>query len=202
MTMTPRPDDELVRILGAAGIARPAIDAVLRIDVLLQTWRRRIGRRELAHIALADLAIDIDLAGLDVLLAIEGPSGAFDEATEGEVTVGTVAERLGIDPSRASRIAAQMVDRGHARRGVSQADARRVVIRLTERGAAVVAAVRAHKSLLLGDFLSEWSAETLESFVQSLERFSAWSDEAGARRPRFEAEIAAIAAKLREENGS
>src|SRR5690606_30105623 len=122
------------------GISAPAVAAMARIDAVLQRWRRRAARRELGQIALADLGIDLDLQALDVLFAIEGAESEFGDAA-GETTVGTVAERLSIDPSRASRIVAEMVERGYARRGVSQADARRAVVTLTERGAAAVEAV-------------------------------------------------------------
>jgi DNA-binding MarR family transcriptional regulator len=148
--------------------------------------------------ALADLGIGLELAELDVLVAIEPRLGDFDGATQDETTVGTVADRLSIDPSRASRIVAGMVERGFAVRGVSQADARRAVVRLTNRGRAAVAAVQEHKALLLGDFLSEWSREELETFLPMLERFSGWSEGTEARRTRFSNEIAAIAARLRD----
>jgi DNA-binding MarR family transcriptional regulator len=188
--------DEIALRLGKAGIGEPAIAAMQKIDALLQVWRRRVARRELGQHALADLGIDLDLAALDVLFAIQGAGPEGGEAEE--TTVGAVAERLGIDPSRASRIVGEMVDRGYARRGVSQADARRAVVTLSPRGVGVVASVMEYKALLMGDFLSEWTQEELAAFLPLLERFSAWSDETGTRRGRFAAEIADIASRLRE----
>lgn len=184
--------------LGRAGISAPAVAAMARIDAVLQRWRRRAARRELGQIALADLGIDLDLPALDVLFAIEGAESEFGEAAAGETTVGAVAERLSIDPSRASRIVAEMVERGYARRGVSQADARRAVVTLTRQGGAAVEAVKEYKALLMGDFLSEWSEEELAAFLPLLDRFSAWSDDIGTRRDKFDAEIAGIAARMRQ----
>lgn len=196
--MTKHRQGEIGTRLGRAGISAPAVAAMARIDAVLQRWRRRAARRELGQIALADLGIDLDLQTLDVLFAIEGAESEFGDAAAGETTVGTVAERLSIDPSRASRIVAEMVERGYARRGVSQADARRAVVTLTERGAAAVEAVKEYKALLMGDFLSEWSEAELAAFLPLLDRFSAWSDDVATRRSKFDAQIAGIAARMRE----
>lgn len=184
--------------LGRAGIGAPAVAAMTRIDAALQRWRRRAARRELGQLALTDLKIDLDLPALDVLFAIEGGESGHGEGAAGGTTVGAVAERLSVDPSRASRIVAETVERGYARRGVSQADARRAVVTLTERGVAAVEAVKEYKALLMGDFLSEWSEEELAAFLPLLDRFSAWSDDIGTRRGKFDAEIAGIAARMRE----
>lgn len=162
-------------LLEKAGISPETTDVVLTVDALLQRWRRRAMRREMGHKALIDLKAGIDLAQLDVLIAIEGPAPEFGEAS-GETMIATVAERLGIDPSRASRVVSEMVERGFARRAVSQADARRTIIELTERGRALVDAVRAYKFLVMGDFFSGWSAEDLAVFVPLLQRFASWNE--------------------------
>lgn len=187
---------EVVAILRRAGVEGAAAEAVLRVDALMQGWRRRMAKRELGHRALVELGIDLDLAQFDVLVAIDAPANEFGE-TEGETMVSTVAERLRIDPSRASRVVSEMVDLGFAVRGVSQADARRAIIRLTARGEAVVQAVRIYRFLLLGDYLSEWTEQELDTFLPQLERFSAWADDAGARRQRFDKQINALAQSLR-----
>lgn len=153
-------------LLRKAGIAEATVDAVVRIDALLQNWRRRAMKRELGHRALLDLKIGIDLAQLDVLFAIEAPVDEFGEMAAGETMVASVAERLAIDPSRASRVVSEMVEAGYARRAVSQADARRTIIELTDTGRAVVEAVRAYKFLIMGDFLGSWSAEELAQFTR------------------------------------
>ncbi len=133
-------------LLRKAGIEQATVDAVIGIDALMQNWRRRARARELGQRALIDLKIGMDLAQFDVLVAIEAPESQFGDSGTGETMVATVAERLGIDPSRASRVVSEMVDAGYARRGVSQADARRTIIELTDAGAAIIEAVRAYKS--------------------------------------------------------
>lgn len=175
-------------LLEKAGISAETTNVVLTVDAVLQTWRRRAMRRELGHRALIDLKAGIDLAQLDVLIAIEGPTPEFGEAG-GETMIATVAERLAIDPSRASRVVSEMVERGFARRAVSQADARRTIIELTERGRALVDAVRAYKFLVMGDFFSGWSAQDLAIFVPLLQRFASWNEGMGQSAEKFADDI-------------
>ena len=183
-------------LLHKAGIDARTIEAVTGIDALMQNWRRRAAKRELGHKALVDLKIGIDLAQLDVLCAIEAPADEFGEMAGGETMVASVAERLAIDPSRASRIVAEMVEMGHARRAVSQADARRTIVELTASGRAVVAAVRAYKFLIMGDFFSEWSAEELGCFLPLLRKFAKWSEHSEPAAAKFAAEIEMLAQEI------
>lgn len=174
-----------------AGLDPETAEAMMEIDALMQKWRRRAQKRELGNRALAHLKIGLDLAQFDVLIAIEGPTEPGESA--GETMVATVAERLNIDPSRASRVVGDLVDQGYARRAVSQADARRTILELTARGRAVLEAVRAYKFLILGDFLSEWSAADLAAFVPLLKRFGSWMDSIDPATEKHAAEIAALA---------
>ena len=184
---------ELAELLRRAGITAGTAEAVMEIDAVLQRWRRRALRRELGHRALIDLGIGIELAQFDVLAAIEGPEFEADGA---ETMVGTVAERLNIDPSRASRLVSDMVEQGFARRAVSQADGRRAIIELTARGRAVVDAVRAYKYLIMGDFLGEWDQAELDRFVPLLKRFASWVDGIEPAAEKFSGEIEALSKGL------
>jgi len=183
-------------LLRAAGIPDATIDSVLEIDAVLQKWRRRAMRREIGHRALTDLKVGIDLAQFDVLVAIDAPANEFGETAGSETMVATVAERLAIDPSRASRVVSEMVELGYAKRAVSQADARRTIIELTEAGLAVVEAVRAYKFLLMGDFLKDWESAELAAFVPLLQRFEAWGDDAVERTAKFSGDIEGLAASV------
>ena len=191
------PETEINELLRKAGIAPATVDAVVRIDALMQNWRRRAMKRELGHKALVDLHIGIDLAQLDVLSAIEAPADEFGEMAGGETMVASVAERLAIDPSRASRVVSEMVEMGYARRAVSQADARRTIIELTPAGRTIVEAVRAYKFLIMGDFLGQWEDEELERFVPLLRKFGAWPEHTGPGTAKFADDIAALAERIK-----
>lgn len=194
-------DATILALLEHAGVRPQAAEAAIAIDAVLQHWRRRAQKRELGHRALKELNIPMDLAQLDVLVAIEGRESEFAVAKGEETMVQTVAERLNIDPSRASRIVSEMVAAGYAQRAASQADARRTIIALTDQGRSVVAAARAYKWLLLGDFLGEWTAQELMSFLELLQRFSEWQNDLERRSAKFETEIAQLAKDLVMENG-
>ncbi|MWD27688.1 MarR family transcriptional regulator [Aquicoccus sp. SCR17] len=191
--------------LEAAGIERRVTDSALEVDAVLQQWRRRANKRELGTAALRafGLGAEIDLAQLDVLIAIWAPSREFASCDADETMVSTIASRLGIDPSRASRLVSELISKGLARRAVSQQDARRTIVELTARGHAIVHAVRRFKFLVMGDFLSDWTQEELDTFVPLLERFVQWADEAQSVGPdRFASEIAEISAELARKSAS
>ena len=192
-------DDEMKEFLHQAGIEPGAVDSALEIDGVLQRWRRRWTKRELGYSALHRLQLDdrLDLAQLDVLMAIWAPSKEFRCKAGQETMVATVAERLAIDPSRASRLISDVIAKGLARRAVSQQDARRTIVELTEDGKSIVRAVRRYKFLLMGDFLSGWTEEERDIFLPLLARFSNWTVEASITAPEhFAEEIAALVAGL------
>lgn len=56
---------------------------------------------------------------------------------DGETTIGSIAEQLGIDPSAASRLASDLISHGYLQRMASQQDGRRTVLRLTAEGLAM-----------------------------------------------------------------
>lgn len=190
-------DDTVTHRLEKAGISSESVDSVMALDALFQAWRRRAVRRELGHRAIVDLGLPVDLAQLDVLVAVHAPSNEFGDSAGEETTVGVVAERLGIDPSRASRLVSEMVNAGYASRAASQQDSRRTVIRLTPSGETVVTALRTYKFLYMGDFLDGWSETERRTFISLMDRFGAWSDAANQGNSiRFADEIEALAAEV------
>jgi DNA-binding MarR family transcriptional regulator len=132
-------------------------------------------RREFGRIVLAQVAPDLDVAHMDVIAAIGHRADGGPE----EVTVGLIAERLGIDPSRASRVSADVVDRGFARRVASQQDARRICLELTPKGQRFVSAIRQNKMALFASALGQWQESELIVFANLLDRFSNWATDPG-----------------------
>ncbi|MGR3550014.1 MarR family winged helix-turn-helix transcriptional regulator [Pseudooceanicola sp.] len=186
-------DDELKDVLAGFGIARATTDHALELDALLQSWRRRVQKRELGQMALQELGLPLDLAKLDVMIAIWAPSNEFGATDQDETMVATIAARLGIDPSRASRLVTELIAEGYVTRAISQRDARRTIVALTDLGTAVVTAVRSIKYLLLGTFLSDWTEEEMAVLTPLLGRLTTWTDEVQITVPeRFSGEIAAL----------
>jgi DNA-binding MarR family transcriptional regulator len=78
-------------------------------------------------------------------------------ARGGEVTVGCVARHLGTDPSVASRMVADCIKAGYLTRAVSQQDARRAVLLLTEAGTEMLACFRCQQRAAYEQITAGWS---------------------------------------------
>lgn len=189
-------DQELKDKLARAGIDADCSKAAFDIDAILQHWRRKVFKRELGHRALSDLDLPIDLTQLDGLMAVWAPASEFRGDEAQETMVSTVAQRLNIDPSRASRITSDLIRKGLMRRAVSQADARRTVLELTPEGIRIVEAVRTYKFLILGSYLKDWTQEEIRTFLPLLDRFSVWSERAACPGGSVAEEVSGLRAAL------
>lgn len=154
------------------GADEPRRNAALRsIATTMASIRRRIARREFVEAVLSTLPHGVDLAQVEVLGVI-GRTHPADAARPGEdITVGSIAERLMIDPSRASRVVADVVDAGLARRVASQGDARRVGLELTDAGRDFADRFASAKLQVLRDALAGWSEADIATFATLFERF-------------------------------
>jgi DNA-binding MarR family transcriptional regulator len=130
--------------------------------------RRSQTRRTLGRLATRDLGHPVDLAQLDAVFAVdEGP----DQPGQ-EVTVGLVADRLGIDPSRASRLVATAIRAGQLRRVASQADGRRIHLELTDAGREITQAAHHSRQALYDRLMRDWSERDRQQFARLLTRFT------------------------------
>ena len=153
-------------------------EMILRIGQVMTRMRLMTGRRMISRLVIQNVAPDLELSHLDVLDAVRRAEAA------GEVTVGSVAEIMRIDPSRASRIVAEMVTRGVLRRKASQADARRIIVVMTALGQRLLAEVQAHKRALIGDIVGNWSEDDIETFSRLFDEFIGGFEEAFRARYR------------------
>jgi DNA-binding MarR family transcriptional regulator len=142
-----------------------ADDDVQRIGQVMTRMRMMTGRRMIGRLAIQNVAPGLELSHLDVLDAVRRAEAA------GEVTVGAVAETLRIDPSRASRIVAEMVSRGVLRRKASQADARRIVVVMTALGQRPLSEIRAQKLSVVERVTADWPGEDVAAFARLFDRF-------------------------------
>jgi len=155
------------------GLSRPAAEALVEIDQLMQAVRRNAGRREVLSAMLKTAEPRMDMAQLDVIGAVMGGR----RWPEVEVTVGFIAERMQVDPSRASRLVSELVDMGLLRRVASQTDSRRIVLELTEKGEAFAAGFHERKWQLMAQGLKTWGEADLVTFARLLDRFTQWSQD-------------------------
>ncbi len=138
-------------------------DDALAISDTMTRRRIMIGRRVIGRMAIAKLSPELELSHLDVLDVVH--------RTEGDATVGSIAEGMRLDPSRGSRLVSDMVGRGLLRRDVSQEDGRRSVIAVTPLGLDVLDDVRSAKIAIIRDVVSDWPDEDIAAFAQLFDRF-------------------------------
>jgi DNA-binding MarR family transcriptional regulator len=160
MTVPPPPRDP-------ENPATPEDPDVLRIGQVMTRMRLMTGRRLIGRLAIQNVAPDLELSHLDVLDAVRRAEES------GEATVGAIAATLRIDPSRASRVVAEMVARNVLRRKASQADARRIVLVMTPLGQRLLAQIQAQKRALIAGIVADWPAEDVDAFATLFDRFIA-----------------------------
>ncbi|HEV8653845.1 MAG TPA: MarR family winged helix-turn-helix transcriptional regulator [Actinomycetes bacterium] len=130
--------------------------------------RRSQTRRTLGRRLTRDLGHPIGLAHVGVVDAVEeGPDHPGQE-----VTVGAVAERLGIDPSRASRLVADAIQAGYVLRVASQTDGRRIRLELTDPGRELARTVHRHRQAFFADLTHDWTEQERADFARLLTRFT------------------------------
>lgn len=125
------------------------------------------------------------------LLEVENPISAKDlsrtlvlnvvlEHPGEEVTVGGVADLLGVDPSVASRMVSDNIKAGYLVRAASQQDGRRTVLHLSPEGRELMARFRRHQRAAYEFITAGWSerdrldfARLMLKYVDSLAALSA-----------------------------
>ena len=137
-----------------------------RIGLSMSRYRVLAKSRLITRLTLGKSGADLDIAYLD-MIELVGRCARKGQ----EVTVGTVAELMRIDPSRASRAVAQLVDQGHFQRGVSQEDARRSVLVLTDKGQKVLRDKVEIKLSLISKIVEDWPEEDVARFSELYSRF-------------------------------
>jgi DNA-binding MarR family transcriptional regulator len=96
---------------------------------------------------------------------------AIHACGESGATIGDVALRLGIDPSRASRQVASAVRRGLLARHADTIDARRVLLSVTPRGARMQAMGGELTRARIATALAGWTKDERARFEVLLDRF-------------------------------
>ena len=162
-------------------------DAVAAIERAMVTMRRSWSRRTLQRRAAAagiggTGAAAIESAGAAAFQLLDAIEAAADG---GEVmTVNGVADALGVDQPRASRLVAAAVDAGLVRRGADPEDGRRSVLSLTGHGRRVLAEGHRTRRAAVEAALAGWPAEDRETFARLLRAYVAGWERAAGRDPR------------------
>ncbi|GAA0434021.1 MarR family winged helix-turn-helix transcriptional regulator [Leifsonia naganoensis] len=97
------------------------------------------------------------------------------EAAGSPLSISSLAQAIGVDQPRASRLVQEGVERGHVRRVPDPSDARRALIQLTSAGRAQLDEVRTHRRSAVESALAEFTPEEARTFAELFDRFvRAW----------------------------
>ena len=165
---------EQAEFFESEGLTPIAASSLVEIDQTMQSIRRNISKREVLQTLLKSIDPRLDSGHLDVIGVVMG--GCAEPGAE--VTVGMVADRMKIDPSRASRLVAETVNLGYVRRVASQADARRICLKLTDTGKAFADDFHRRKWALMAKGMNDWSDDEIVTFARLLDRFANWASRA------------------------
>ncbi|MEV4225226.1 MarR family winged helix-turn-helix transcriptional regulator [Nonomuraea sp. NPDC049725] len=116
------------------------------------------------------------------LLEVENPISAKDlsrtlvlnvvlEHPGEEVTVGGVADLLGVDPSVASRMVSDNIKAGYLVRAASQQDGRRTVLHLSPEGRELMARFRRHQRAAYEFITADWSERDRLDFARLMLKY-------------------------------
>jgi DNA-binding MarR family transcriptional regulator len=89
-----------------------------------------------------------------------------------EVTVGMIADHLGVDPSTASRLVAQSVQAGFLRRVASQVDARARGHALTAAGHSLAEGAAQYQRAVFNAATASWTDHERQEFARLFVRFA------------------------------
>lgn len=134
------------------------------IERSMTVVRRRQNRRSLRELADLQSWDRNDLALIPALEAIDDHGS--------DATVGAVASILGLDPSRSSRMVSAAIEAGYVTRVASQSDGRRVHLRLTAQGAALVTYAHEYRQKMIDRAMRGWSQRDRDQFARLLTRFT------------------------------
>lgn len=141
--------------------------ALAKIEQAMVRIRRSQTRRAIGRLMERETGRSLEASHTFVVDALEEAA-----ADDQEPTVGAVAERLGVDPSRASRMVASAVKAGFVKRTASQGDGRRILLRLTSKGLECASEARDFRIAFFGRLVESWTDQDCGEFARLLTRFT------------------------------
>jgi DNA-binding MarR family transcriptional regulator len=143
-------------------------DALSQIERAMVRIRRSQTRRTIGRLMERELGTRFNMAHsfvVDALAETEGGSG-------NEPSVGMVAEHVGVDPSRASRMVADAIRGGYVKRVASQVDGRRMGLQLTGAGRRLLKTTKTFRRRLFAKVTASWPESDCAEFARLLTKFT------------------------------
>ena len=163
-----RVHDDLLR----AGFSPDAAAGLMSLDLDLFNHMRRVMKGDLPMTIMRELDAGLEATQFHALTAITRIQCGIGRKDPTEATVGLLAEELNVDPSRASRIVADLVDRGYMARGISQEDGRRSILTLTDSAKTLFEAFRDCKWQKTMALFKDWPEADIQEFARLFGRYT------------------------------
>lgn len=158
-------------VLAASSYSEQAREALMSLDAAMFHWHRQIVKGKMMSELLAQAGVELEPALFQGLMAITRISQGIGRDAPEQPTIGMLAEDMSIDPSRASRIASDLIARGLVAREAAQDDGRKSVLVLTGEGRALFQTIREHRwKRMLGAF-EGWEEADIEAFSHLFGRY-------------------------------
>ncbi len=157
--------------LRAAGFDQAAAAALMRLDADMFHHVRRVMKGDVPRSLLEALGTDLEATQFHALAALTRIRHGHGRPAPEEPTVGLLAEEMAVDPSRASRIASDLVARGYLARAVSQADGRRSVLELTDKARALFEAFHTAKWQRTMRLFQGWTTDEIVTFARLFAKY-------------------------------
>ena len=164
--------ERVLTSLREAGFSPDASVALLSFDMDQFNYIRRVMKGELPLTLMRELGAGVEATQFHALTAITRIEHGIGRDAAAEATVGLLAEEMNVDPSRASRIAADLVDRGYLARAASQVDGRRSILTLTDSAKALFQAFRDLKWQKTISVFREWPEADILDFARLFARYT------------------------------
>jgi DNA-binding MarR family transcriptional regulator len=172
MSDTPtHPHARVTAALTEAGFSPAAVHALLALDGDHFHHVRRVMKGDVPQSLMEELGAGLEVTQFHALSSIMRIWAGYGRPA-GEATVGLLAEEMALDPSRASRIAADLVDRGLLLRAVSQEDGRRSVLVPTDAARALLEGFMTAKWRHTMRIFATWDEADIVTFARLFARYT------------------------------
>ena len=168
----PRYQERVHDSLLSAGFSEDSAIALLSLDLDQFHYMRRVMKGDVPAMLMRELNSGLEATQFHALTAITRIQCGIGRDAATEATVGLLAEELNVDPSRASRIVADLVDRGYLERAASQQDGRRSILTLTQAAVKLFEAFRMRKWQKTMSVFKDWPEADILSFARLFARYS------------------------------
>ena len=160
----------ILETLLSAGYDSVTAEAFIDLDAAMFRWHRTIMKGEVPVQILKELGVDLELTHFSALTAIMRIQNGIGRDAE-PATIGLLATEMNIDPSRASRIASDLINRGYLRREAAQDDGRKSILALTQQAIDDMTAFKNKKWSNIMQVFCDWSPEDIAAFSKLFVRY-------------------------------